>query len=389
MSFTKKTTIGMAAAALLATATVGGAALAAEGGLPDKMVWTAYGTGSSGYTQSVAIGNMLKNKFGTTLSVKPGKNDISRMTPLKLGKADYCACGIASYFGFEGVGLFASEAWGPQPIRLLLSASGSYGLGIGTPADANIMSAADLKGKPVAWVRGADALNVPMTAILAFGGLTWDDVEKTEFSGFKASWEALNTGQVVAAFASTVTPLAKKLAASPHGIRWIPMPHDDTAAWDRFQAVAPYFVKTTVTTGAGVSKENPWEGSAYPYPILVGNDDRKADEVYTLVKAISDGYDEFKDNAPGAKGWALANQKIEWVIPYHEGAVRFLKEAGVWSDAAQAHNDALLARQAVIMDAWAAFKAGDAPSDKEEFKTAWLSARKGALEKAGLPAIFE
>jgi TRAP transporter TAXI family solute receptor len=389
MQLIKKTSIALAAAALLATASLGTAVQAAENGLPDSMTWTAYGTGSSGYSQSVAIGNVLKNKYGTNLAVKPGKNDISRMTPLKLGKADYCACGIASYFGFEGVTLFASQAWGPQPIRLLLASSGSSGLGIGTPADANILAASDLKGKRIAWVRGADALNVPMTATLAFAGLTWDDVTKTEFSGYAASWEALNTGQVDAAFGSTVTPLAKKLAASPRGIRWIPLPHDDEKSWTRFSDVAPYFVKKIATSGADITKDSPWEGSSYPYPILVGNADRSADEVYTLVKAIVEGYDDYKDNAPGAKGWALANQNTQWVIPYHEGAVRYLKEAGVWSEAAQLHNDNLLARQDIIMASWKTFIADNPPSDKDAFKTAWLAARKASLEKAGLPVVFE
>jgi hypothetical protein len=38
------------------------------------------------------------------------------------------------------------------------------------------------------------------------------------------------------------------------------------------------------------------------------------------------------------------------VLPYHEGAVRALKEAGVWTPAAQAHNDGLLKRQATLAD---------------------------------------
>ena len=35
-----------------------------------------------------------------------------------------------------------------------------------------------LKGMRVAWVKGSPALNVNNQAYLAFGGLTWDDVEK-------------------------------------------------------------------------------------------------------------------------------------------------------------------------------------------------------------------
>jgi TRAP transporter TAXI family solute receptor len=381
--------IHLAAAALITAVGLGGTVSAGEVKLPENMTWTAYGTTSSGYAQSVAIGNMLKNRHGTTLAVKPGKNDISRMTPLKAGKAGYCACGIASYFGSEGVALFANPAWGPQPIRVLMTSIGASGLGVGGAKDADIVVPADLKGKRVSWVRGGDALNVGVTAYLAFGGLTWDDVTKVEFSGFSASWKGIINNQVDVAFASTVTPLSKQLAASPRGMRWITVPHDDVDGWKRLHGAAPYFLKHMVTVGSEISKEKPWEGSTYSYPILVTNASQSADEVYSLVKAMVEGYDDYKEGAPGAKGWALESQNLEWVLPFHEGAIHYFKEKGVWTDAAQAHTDALIKRQGVIKDAWTAFTAASPPEDKDAFKTAWLAARAKALEDAGLDPIFK
>lgn len=377
---------GVIAGAFAATTVT---AHAAEVKLPNSLIWTAYGTKSSGYAQSVAIGNMLKNKHGTTVSVKPGKNDISRMAPLRDGKAGYCACGIASYFGSEGVALFAQRAWGPQPIRVLLTSIGSSGLGVGTAKDANIRVPSDLKGKRVAWVRGADALNVNVTANLAFGGLTWKDVKKVEFSGFGASWQGLINGQVDAAFASTVTPLAKQLAASPRGVRWLRLPHNDAAGWKRMWGAAPYFLKHKATVGADLSKDKPWEGSTYSYPILVTNASQNADQVYALVKAMIEGYGDYKDGAPGAKGWSLKSQNFKWVLPFHKGAVRYFKEAGVWTAEAEAHRNTLIKRQNSILAAWKSFTAGTPPKDKSEFKAAWLKARAGALRKAGMEPIFE
>jgi hypothetical protein len=102
-----------------------------------------------------------------------------------------------------------------------------------------------------------------------------------------------------------------------------------------------------------------------------------------------EGYDDYKGGAPGAKGWALGSQNFEWVLPFHEGAIRYFKEAGVWSDAAQAHTDALMARQSAIAGAWKAFTATSPPEDKAAFKTAWMAARAKALEGAGLDPIFK
>ena len=384
-----KTTTSIVASVLVAALSVPLTAGAAESKLPEQLAWTAYGTTSSGYAQSVAIGNMLKNRYGTALRVLPGKNDVSRMTPLKDGKADMCACGIASYFGSEGVMLFAKQGWGPQPIRVLRTSMGAFGLGLATAKDANVSSMADLKGKRVAWVRGGDALNVNAGANLAFGGLTWDDVVKVEFAGFKQSWEGLINDQVDAAFASTVTPLAKRLDASPRGIYWPPLPHDDEAAWARFLAVAPYFVKHTVTVGAGISKEKPWEGAGYSYPILVANASYDRNVVYTLVQAMTEGYDDYKDGAPGAKGWATDAQNFLWVIPFHDGAVEYYKKIGVWNDEAQAHNDKLVKRQEILAGAWKDFLASSPSEDADAFTAAWMKARAGALSKAGMDPVFK
>ena len=69
-------------AAVLALA---GHANAAEVKLPGQLAWTAYGTGSAGYNQSVAIGAALKTATGTNLRVLPGKNDVARTEPLRQG----------------------------------------------------------------------------------------------------------------------------------------------------------------------------------------------------------------------------------------------------------------------------------------------------------------
>ena len=83
---------------------------AADVKLPRDLNWTAYESGSSGYAQSVGLGNMLKKHYGTDLRIIPGKNDVSRMTPLKLGQSKLCACGVASYFAQEGVLMFAEPS---------------------------------------------------------------------------------------------------------------------------------------------------------------------------------------------------------------------------------------------------------------------------------------
>jgi hypothetical protein len=53
----------------------------------------------------------------------------------------------------------------------------------------------------------------------------------------------------------------------------------------------------------------------------------------------------------------------------------------------QAHNDKLIGRQKVLIDAWAAYTK-DAPSDEDAFAKGWGEARVAALEAAGLDPVM-
>ena len=375
--------------AAAAMAVVGTTAMAAEG-LPKQIAWTAYGTTSSGYAQSIGLGNMLKAKFDTDLRVIPGKNDVSRMLPLKAGQAEICACGIAAYFGQEGVFMFANDRWGPTKLYNLFNNLGRNGQQMVVAGDAGVKTMADLKGKRVTWTKGAPALNVNTTAALAFGGLTWDDVDRVVVPGWGQAMQAIIDGQADASWGSTISSVYNQIAASPRGLFFPTLPHDDKEAWARAQAVAPHWAPQMIANA--VSGENntsgkmPFEGNNYPYPIFVGMENLSEDLAYNLTKAVMENYETFKDSGPGMDGYQIQNQNFEWVFPYHNGSIRYYKEAGVWSDAAQAAQDANLKRQDVLAAAWADFKSMDVSGD--EFEAKWLEVRAKHLSDAGLEAPF-
>jgi len=375
------------AATGMAAATAAGAA---DVVLPKNLSWTAYDTTSSGYIQSVGLGNMLKKNYDVQVRIIPGKNDVSRMIPLKAAQAEICACGVAAYFGQEGVFMFARKDWGPSPLYNLFNNLGRNGTGLVFAGDAGIKTAADLKGKRVAWVKGAPALNLNATAVLAFGGLGWDDVQKIEMPGFGQAMQGIIDGQVDAAYGSTITSIYSQIEASPRGIYHPTFPHDDVEGWKRMQAVTPYFKKVMVSNAVGgvnnASGALPYEGANYPYPIFVSLPALPDETAYGLVKAVMENYEDFKESGPGMDGYQLANQDMQWVFPFHPGAVAYYREAGKWTAEDQAHNDGLLARQDLLKSAWAEFLPG-AP-DGDAFEGAWLKARAAALMAAGMSAPF-
>ncbi|MCA8927852.1 MAG: TAXI family TRAP transporter solute-binding subunit [Alphaproteobacteria bacterium] len=367
-----------------------GNAAAADIELPADLSWTAYGSTSSGYAQSVGLGNMLKAKYGTSLRIIPGKNDVSRMLPLKAKQAELCACGIAAYFGQEGVYMFANERWGPTPLYNLFNNIGGAGGGMLVAHDLGINSYAGLKGKRITWTKGAPSLNLNTTAALAFAGLTWDDVTKVVVPGWGQSMQAILDGQADAAWGSSISSVGNQIAASPRGLWHLPFPHNDTAGWERLHAVAPYIYQMTVTNAVAID-HNPggaksYEGAGYPYPIFISLPDLPDSIAYNLTKAVMENYDSYKDAGPGMDGYQLANQRFGWVFPYHPGSIRFFKEAGVWDADAQANTDRLLQRNAVLAAAWKAFRGMGVTGDAFEAK--WLETRAQHLKAAGLSVPF-
>jgi TRAP transporter TAXI family solute receptor len=374
---------------LLVSLTVAGLTLAQPNQveLPRQMAWTAYNLGTTGYNQAVAIGAMLRNRYNVTLRVIPGQNDVSRLLPLKTGRVDFTANGVATYFAQEGMFQFAAQEWGPQPLRLLMTSNGLSNQGIAVAADTGVTSFAGLRGRRVPYVRAAPALNVSMEAYLACGGLTWDDVVRVDFPGYEAKWTGLINGDIDVAFGTTVSGPPYRLEASPRGIFWLPAPHDDEGCWQRMLAIGPYFTKHLATRGASISEDNPHEAGTYPYPLLTALATQENDLAYSLTRAIHENYDDFKDSDPGAIGWALESQVFQWVVPYHEGAVSYWREIGVWTDEIEAHNQSLIRRQEILALAWTEVNASDI-RDRDDFSEAWTKLRTQRLEEAGFDPVW-
>jgi TRAP transporter TAXI family solute receptor len=365
------------------------AATALGAPLPKTLSWTAYPLNSTGYIQAAAIGEAMAKVHGITVRVIPGGTDIARITPVRSGQVPFSGGGVGAYLSQEGVQDFASEEWGPQAVQLLMMSWADTNTGnVATGKDANIRTMADLRGKRVAWVHGSPALNQNMEAFLAFGGLTWKDVKKTEFPGFNQAMKAIVENTNDAAIASTDSGPSYEIESSPRGLHYPETPVEDKAGWARLRKVAPYFSPHVATAGAGMSPQKPHQGASYGYPILFAYPSVDPDWVYEQVKMIHTLFPHYKDSHPGSVGWAMDRQVFDWVAPYHPAAVKYFKEIGVWKPQHQKNNDALMKRQQVLASAWQATKAG-VTAKGAEFQKAWMKNRAAALKKAGMDAVWD
>jgi len=376
-------------AAAFAAATFAGPASSQAIKLPPTLTFTAYDTGSSGFNIAVAVGKMYKDKHGTDVRVLPAGNDVARLAPLKGGRAQASYMGIGVYFAQEGMFEFGAREWGPQALRLILAANDCNAVSLGVAKDTGVKQIKDLKGKRIGMVVGSPALNQNALGVIAFAGLTKADVKLVEFSSYGAMWKGIVNNEADAAIASTISAQPKEVETSPRGLLFPPAPSTDKAGWARIHKISPYYAPHMATCGIGLSPEKPVELPNYPYPIFTAYTSQSPDLVYAMTKSMIDNYAAYKDSAPGAAGLELKRQLLKWALPYHDGAVKAFKEAGVWKPDIEAHQQGLVKRQAVLASAWDGFAKANPPGDKDAFYKAWQTVRAAALRKAGLDVIFE
>jgi TRAP transporter TAXI family solute receptor len=309
---------------------------------------------------------------------------------LREQRALYAATSVAgSFFAQEGLFAYAAIEWGPQPVRLVLVNMHSQLLGIVAAGDSGIGSIADLKGKRLARVGDAPELEHHLSALLAFAGLGWSDITVVPVARYGAAIEAIIANRADAAFAASTTPELQRLAKSRRGLEWPVVAAADQEGWKAIRSIAPYLLAVDATEGTGLSDKAPVESVNWPYPVLTTHAKSAADDVHRLASTLINRYRQFRDQAPGNSGWEAKRQPLSWAMPWHDGAIRALSEQGLWSAAHQAHNERLIRRQQVLLEAWESFRR-DAPGkagDEQAGEAAWLKARAAALKAAGFEPL--
>ncbi len=356
---------------------------------PKTIAWSAYPTGTGGYSQAVAIGNILQRQYAVNLRVIPGRNDVSRLATLRAGRVHFSAGGSEAVYAQEGILNFASKIWGPQPIRALMSNySDSCSFTFAMASDSEVETISDIRGKRVTWVQGSPSLNNATAALLAYANLTWDDVTAVEVGGYNASIDAVLNDRADMAGGACNSPPFLRMEASPRGLTFAQFPHNDVEAVKRVRDRLPWYVPHVAFEGPTIPEQG-IEVFTSAYPFLVGLDTSNEALAYSMVKIMHRHFEEYKNNAPGASGWTLDRQKFEQIfVPFHPGAIRYYEEIGAWTAEAEANNKKNLLRQSVLKEAWDDFL-HSAPEGYDEFEEAWLVARAKALAESGLMTLAE
>jgi TRAP transporter TAXI family solute receptor len=205
--------------------------------------------------------------------------------------------------------------------------------------DPKIKQIADLKGRTVFVQPSHTDLYTATRTILQTAGLTLGkDVKAIPFRSPTEATQGLLTGRGDAMVYATIPGLTE--VQQGKGLHTLPI---TDAMFQKVSAVDPIWGQTVIKAGTGPTKP------AADTPVLelecglAAGAQTSADTVYAVMQALYDHHDEWASVHPLAKQWTLKKATQINVAPYHEGAVRFYKEKGVWTAALEAKQKKLLA----------------------------------------------
>jgi TRAP transporter TAXI family solute receptor len=193
-------------------------------------------------------------------------------------------------------------------------------------ADSGINTLADIKGKTVGMGHPGSSQALAANAMLITCGLTPD-------KDFKALWltpteisEALQDKTIDAGFNYTADPSGAMTDLTRNvDVRFIELDVD------KILAEHPYWYRTSLPAGTykGMDKEYVTVGANV---ILVARKDTDAQLVYDVTKALLSHPAEIAQVHRAGSEWITANVSRGVTVDFHEGALKYFKEAGINAD---------------------------------------------------------
>jgi TRAP transporter TAXI family solute receptor len=274
-----------------------------------------------------AIAKVVNEATGLQTRAVPHTSNEVSLSPLNRGQVDFAiANGDIAHAAFNGVDVFDGRKH--SNIRIVTRLF-PLNLGIVVRKDSNIHKAADLKGKcyPSGFTAQKGQVKVA-TALLANAGLTYNDVKASPVPNTSRGNEDFAQGKCDSAMMALGAARLKQTDAQVGGVRILPI---DTSpdAIARMKKYVPYSyiyrLKAGVVPGADV------ETPIMSYDIiLVASTHTKDDVVYNTVKAMHQGKQKLTAVTPILRDFDPAKMQTKYEgLPYHPGALKFYKEAGV------------------------------------------------------------
>ncbi|OEF99054.1 C4-dicarboxylate ABC transporter substrate-binding protein [Vulcanibacillus modesticaldus] len=193
------------------------------------------------------------------------------------------------------------------------------------PANSDIKSVADLKGKRVSVGAPGSGVEANARQILEIYGLTFDDL-KAEYLSFGDSSSKIKDGNLDAAFVTAGAPTSAvtELSATK-GVKLVSLDSDKIA---ELVSKYPFYVKQTIpaNTYSGLDKD---VDTVAVKAMLVVRKGLPEDLVYDITKSIFENTDKLVTINAKAKNISLDNALEGMSLEIHPGALKYYQEKGL------------------------------------------------------------
>lgn len=320
MKLFSKTLVAVGAVAVMGMASVSLAQTVGISTLPP---------GSINNVQTQAIAKVVQEKAGLQMRVVTYNSPAASMESVEVGEAAF------SFMSNDEVSaaLHGTQEYAGHtlPGLKLVSMVFPFKVGIVVRADSDIHTVADLKGKrfPIGW-QGFTQGNSLSLAMLATGGLTFDDVEGVPTANLIRGADDLKAGKLDATIFAIGAPKMAELDAALGGIRFLDLSNTPEAQ-TAMAAVRPaYHIASQVALPHLKGVADGTNLMEYAMTIVAGDktDDQLA---YDMAKTLHDNKADLVAVHPSFGAMnpdALATPQPG--IEYHPGAIRYYKEIGIW-----------------------------------------------------------
>lgn len=266
---------------------------------------------------------------------------------MKIGRCQFANHNAADMVNaFLGRGNY--EKMGPQDVRTV-GAGHEYMFAFWTIPDTGIRSVADLKGKVVANKLSANPMFIDMTKNqLGSVGLSEKDLKKSlSFSSINEAIRDLIEGRIDSVLYPVVPNFVMQVNEAKKETVFIELTANQAEyVLERMEGYFKQDIPANDPRFRNISKVS----NAICYQNAMFTPTRTSDDlVYAVAKAIFENTEEFINAHPVAKYWSLKHKPVQPAVPYHDGAIRYFKEKGLWTEQMQDHQEKMLAKQKALL----------------------------------------
>lgn len=295
--------------------------------------------GTITYALAAGFAKVLQESAGTRATIRPFSGSSVYIPLLERGEiALGLNTAVDTYLAYNGLAPYERPM---HNLRLLMVSFPLY-LMYMVDGSSDIHTVADLRGRRVIVTMRANAgLEQLHRGILATAGLTEQDVDSMTVAGLPEGVRLLIEGRTDAVPIGVDTALGIQANSSLEGgVRFISLGPDEARLAD-FMPVAkiitatPDMFETGVTETLRIPEIDDYLNTGVHLP---------EEQAYAIVKALFEHLQQLRRAYP-----QLGNAPEQELVPvnpphpYHEGAIRYYRERGLWTDAHERNQQRALA----------------------------------------------